>query len=248
MSSAFVINRLSVAVQDTAILHDITLTCEPGSIHALMGPNGSGKTTLALALAGHPTYHVTSGQVSLAQEELLSLPVHKRVHAGFFLTFQQPCEIPGVPVATFLKACYQAVHGHITPQVLRERAMIYFDILQMDRTLYDRNMHEGFSGGQRKKMELLQLLLLKPKVALLDEIDSGLDVDALKAVAQALAYAREENPELITIMITHYRLLPALIRPHAVHLLAGGRLVHTGSAELIEEIDRFGYERYIRAA
>lgn len=244
MNNALHIKDLSVAVEQAAILHEINLKLAPGSVHALMGPNGSGKSTLALTLMGHSSYAVTGGEVWLGEESLLALPVHKRAKSGLFLSFQQPYEIPGVPIAAFLKASYEALHGHITPQDLKTKVLGYFDLLQMDHALYYRNLHEGFSGGQKKKLELLQLLLLKPKVAVLDEIDSGLDVDALKIVAHAIAQAKEENPDLAVLMITHYRPLLDYVIPDKVHIMHAGRIVHTGDAGLVQDIDLHGYERF----
>lgn len=244
MNNGLLIKNLSVTVGETPILHGITMEIAPGSVHALMGPNGSGKSTLALTLMGHSSYFVTAGEVILADQSLLELPVHKRAKSGLFLSFQQPYEIPGVPVAAFLKASYESVHGHITPQDLKNKVLTYFDLLQMDHALYYRNLHEGFSGGQKKKLELLQMLLLKPKVAVLDEIDSGLDVDALKIVANAIAHAKNENPDLVVLMITHYRPLLDHVVPDAVHIMHAGCIVHVGTAALVKEIDLHGYERF----
>lgn len=244
MNNGLHIKNLSVAVGEIPILHDITLDFAPGSVQALMGPNGSGKSTLALTLMGHNIYTVTGGAVMLAGQSLLELPVHKRAQLGLFLSFQQPYEIPGVPIAAFLKASYEALHGHITPQDLKNKVLGYFDLLGMDHALYYRNVHEGFSGGQKKKLELLQMLLFKPKVALLDEIDSGLDVDALKIVANAIAYAQQENPDLAVLMITHYRPLLDYVVPDLVYIMHAGRMVHAGDATLVREIDVHGYERF----
>jgi Fe-S cluster assembly ATP-binding protein len=240
------IKNFSVTIEDTPILHAITLELEKGRFYALMGPNGSGKSTFALTLMGHPAYTVTGGDALLNGESLLALPVHKRAQKGFFLSFQQPYEIPGVPISVFLKASYESVHGHITPQDLKEKVLTYFDLLHMDHALYYRNVHEGFSGGQKKKLELLQLLLLKPQIAVLDEIDSGLDVDALKIVAHAIEFAKKENPTMTVLMITHYRPLLDYVVPHAVFVMHKGQVVHTGNADLIQEIDQCGYERFCR--
>jgi Fe-S cluster assembly ATP-binding protein len=173
------------------------------------------------------------------------MPVHKRAQKGLFLSFTQPYEIPGVPIAAFLKAAYEHMHGHITPQDLKERVLGYFDLLQMDHALYNRNLHEGFSSGQKKKLELVQLLLLKPKIAILDEIDSGLDVDALKIVGQALAYAQKECPELAIVLISHYRPLLDIVVPDAVHIMHAGRIVHSADAALVAAINAHGYERFV---
>lgn len=248
MNNALHIKDLSVAVNETAILHGITLELDPGSVHALMGPNGSGKSTLALTLMGHSTYVVTAGEVVFGGMSLLDLPVHKRAQQGLFLSFQQPYEIPGVPITAFLKASYESMHGHITPQDLKNKVLEYFDLLDMDHALYYRNLHEGFSGGQKKKLELLQMLLLKPKVAILDEIDSGLDVDALKIVAHAVAHAQQENPALAVLMISHYRPLLDYVVPNKVHIMHAGRIVHAGDSSLVKEIDAHGYERFVHGS
>lgn len=238
-----------LTIANYAIFHDelqivknINLKIDQGSLHVLMGPNGSGKSTLALALMGHPAYS-TTGSAYLNDQQLDELPVHKRAQAGLFLSFQQPHEIPGVPLRTFLKAAYEAIHEPIEPQELQSRVMRYLDLLELDQAIYWRNLHEGFSGGQKKKLELLQLLLLKPKVAILDEIDSGLDVDALRVVADALSVARKENPNMTVLLITHYQRMLHYLTPDAVHLLMDGELVRSGDAQLAQEIEQFGYDK-----
>ena len=245
MNNVLQIKNLSVSVNETPVLYDINLELQRSKVYALMGPNGSGKSSLALTMMGHPAYNPTSGSVVFNGEELFDLPVHKRAQKGLFLSFQQPYEIPGVPIASFLKASYEAIHGHITPQELKEKVLHYFDLLHMDHALYYRNMHEGFSGGQKKKLELIQLLLLRPKVAILDEIDSGLDVDALKITAQAILHAKKENPDLTLLMITHYRPLLDALMPDNVHILHAGRIVHAGGYALVPDIDENGYERFM---
>ena len=234
---------LSVSCAQKEIVHDVSLAVPAGQVHALMGPNGSGKSTLAVALMGHPAY-TTSGTITLAGHDITDVPIHKRAQAGLFLSFQQPHEIPGVPIATFIKAAYEAIHGAITPQALKERAAVYMDVLCMDEALWFRNLHEGFSGGQRKKLEVLQLLLLRPKVAVLDEIDSGLDVDALQAVANGLHLARKEQPTLSLLLITHYQRLLQYITPDVVHVMHQGRIANRGDAALALAIEQQGYAAY----
>lgn len=244
MNDILSIKNLSVSVGQTPILHGVNLEVAPGTVHALMGPNGSGKSSLALTLMGHQNYTVDSGSIDF-NGALHDMPVHKRARQGIFLSFQHPYELPGVPVAAFLKAAYESIHGHITPTALKEKALAYCDLLHIDHALYYRNLNEGFSGGQKKKFELLQMLLLKPKIALLDEIDSGLDVDALKVVAQAIAHARVEHPSMAIVLISHYRPLLDYIVPDVVHIIHAGRITHVGGPSLVQEIDAHGYERFM---
>jgi Fe-S cluster assembly ATP-binding protein len=236
------INNLVVQHAQQTILHGVTLELQPGTVQVLMGSNGSGKSTLAYAIMGHPAYTITDGSLTLAEEDITALPLHKRAGKGIFLAFQHPLEIPGVRVNAFLTAAYQALHGPISPAHLQEKVYTYMDMLEMDHALYYRGMHEGFSGGQRKKLELLQMLVLRPRYALLDEIDSGLDVDALKVVAKALAYARNENPLLTLLIITHYQHILEFIQPDCVHIMHAGKLVTTGGKELISVVQANGFQ------
>lgn len=236
------LHNYTVSIEDKLIVQNVSLALQAGSLHVLMGPNGSGKSSLALSLMGHPTYMV-QGEASLESEDLLSLPSHKRAQAGLFVSFQQPQEIPGLNIATYLKAIYEAKHGHIEPSALQEKIFYYLDLLCMDRSFYYRNVNEGFSGGQKKKFEVLQLLLLKPKVAILDEIDSGLDVDALKVIANALQIARNEHPSMTILLITHYQRLLDHISVDHVHLLMNGRLIKSGDYTLACQIEQQGYDQ-----
>ncbi|MEX0849701.1 MAG: Fe-S cluster assembly ATPase SufC [Candidatus Dependentiae bacterium] len=247
MKNALEIHNLSISIENQHILHDVNLELKSGMVHALMGPNGSGKSTLALSLMGHPHYDIKSGSVFLHGKDILSLPVHKRAQQGLFLSFQQPYEISGVPIASFLKASYESIHGHINPKELKEKVLHYFDLLQMDHALYYRNLHEGFSGGQKKKLEMLQLLLLKPKVVILDEIDSGLDVDALQIVSHALAVAKQENSDLAIILITHYQRILNYIKPDYVHIMGNGTIVKSGDYQLAMHVEQHGYDGQINA-
>ncbi len=236
------IKNYYVSLQDKKLLNDINLDITSGSVHALMGPNGSGKSTMALSLMGHPAYTVT-GSVLLNGQEIGTMPTHKRAQAGLFLSFQQPYEIPGVSLSSFLKAAYEAVHKSIDPKALQDTVSAYLELLELDQSFYYRNLHEGFSGGEKKKLELLQLLLLKPKVAILDEIDSGLDVDALRVVAQALNTAREKNPQMSILLITHYQRMLTYIQPDQVHLLINGELIQSGDHTLASTIEQYGYDK-----
>jgi len=239
------INQLDVKIDDKQVLHDIQLKIEPGSVRAIMGPNGSGKSSLAYTLIGHPMYAIVQGSISLAGQDITHISPDKRARAGLFLSFQQPPAIPGVNVFTFLKEAHYAITGVAMAigefRTLVEQRMAQ---LQINPALVHRNLNEGFSGGEKKQFEMLQLLLLQPKVAILDEIDSGLDIDALKAVAHGLHCARQENPQLILILITHYQRILDYIVPDYVHILCDGRLVKSGGASLVTELEAGGYHAY----
>jgi Fe-S cluster assembly ATP-binding protein len=238
------LSNYTVSVADKQVVNNISLTLESGSLHVLMGPNGSGKSSLALSLMGHKAYAVT-GSAIINGHDLLSLSVDKRAQLGLFLSFQQPYEIPGVPLSSFFKVIYEAKYGPIEPKKLQEKLFVYFDLLEIDHAFYYRNLHEGFSGGQKKKLEMLQLLLLKPRVALLDEIDSGLDVDALRVVAHALTIAREENPEMTIMVITHYQRLLQYLQIDHLHILVDGSLVKSGDSRLAQVIEQQGYDTVV---
>ena len=241
MIDTLTIKQLTVSLEKKIIIRDVNIHLKQGSLHVLMGPNGSGKSTLALALMGYPTYTV-SGTILLNGIDITDLAMHKRAQAGLFITFQQPQEIPGVSIATFLKAAYEALHEPISVDKLQQRAFFYMDLLAMDQALFYRNLHEGFSGGEKKKLELLQLLMFKPKVAILDEIDSGLDVDALAVVAEGIKQAQKENPEMSIVLITHYQRILAHMQPDVVHVLKDGRLIASGDITVAQQIDQLGYD------
>jgi Fe-S cluster assembly ATP-binding protein len=239
------INHLDVHIDEKKILHDIQLSIQPGSVHAIMGPNGSGKSSLAYTLIGHSLYSVAQGSIMLADQDITHLSPDKRARAGLFLSFQQPPAIPGVNVFTFLKEAHHAITGvALAVAEFRTRVEQCMAQLQINPALMHRNLNEGFSGGEKKQFEMLQLLLLQPKVAILDEIDSGLDIDALKAVAHGLQCARQENPQLVLILITHYQRILEYIIPDHVHILCDGRLVKSGDASLVTELERGGYHAY----
>lgn len=241
-SPSLQLTNYSVLAHDKQLVNNLSLAIGAGQLHVLMGPNGSGKSSLALSLMGHPAYQVT-GNALLCAQDITQLPVHKRAQAGLFLSFQQPYELPGVPVASYLKAVYQAMHGHIDVTSLQKQIYTYLDLLELDRAFYERNVNEDFSGGQKKKFELLQLLLCRPKVAILDELDSGLDVDALRVVAQALQHARTQHPHMAVLLITHYQRILTHMSVDAVHLLVQGSLVRTGDQRLVQAIERDGYDK-----
>jgi Fe-S cluster assembly ATP-binding protein len=240
-----IIRGLRAGVAGTPILKGIDLTVEPGRVHALMGPNGSGKSTLAFSLTGHPNYAVESGSVTMDGEDLLALPADKRARAGLFLSFQYPAAIPGVKVANFLHAARQAVRpGGLTPAKFRTMLMEKMDILGMDPAFMGRYLNDGFSGGEKKRLEMLQLAVLAPKYAILDETDSGLDVDALRAVGESVNALRksEEGKQTGFLIITHYPRILQHIEADVVHVMMDGRIVKEGGADLANRIEREGYD------
>jgi Fe-S cluster assembly ATP-binding protein len=236
---------LHSSVEGNEILKGIDLTVEPGSVHALMGPNGSGKSTLAFSLAGHPHYDVTSGSATLDGEDVLALAPDKRARAGLFLSFQYPAAIPGVKVPNFLYAARQAVRpGELTPAKFRTLLLEKMDILGMDPSFLGRYLNDGFSGGEKKRLEMLQMAVLAPKYAILDETDSGLDVDALKDVGDTVNALRasEEGKNTGFLIITHYPRILQHIEPDVVHVMIDGRIAKTAGPELAHRIEREGYD------
>jgi Fe-S cluster assembly ATP-binding protein len=239
------ISDLRASVQGNDILKGIDLFVEPGSVHALMGPNGSGKSTLAFSMAGHPSYDVSGGSVTLDGEELLGLAPDKRAKAGLFLSFQYPAAIPGVSVANFIRTARQSVRpDDLTPAKFRALIFEKLDVLDMDAAFLSRYVNDGFSGGEKKRLEMLQLAMLAPKYAILDETDSGLDVDALAAVGASVDALRKSDAGAETgfLIITHYpRILQHITADH-VHIMIDGRIVKSGGPELANEIEREGYD------
>lgn len=230
------------------ILKGVNLTVTSGQIHAVMGPNGSGKSTLSYAIAGHPKYTVTSGSITLDGEDVLEMSVDERARAGLFLAMQYPVEIPGVSMSNFLRTAATAVRGE-APKLrlwVKEVKAAMAD-LDIDPQFAERSVNEGFSGGEKKRHEILQLGLLKPKIAILDETDSGLDVDALRVVSEGVSrFADAEDAGVL--LITHYTRILRYIRPQFVHVFVDGRIVESGGPELADELEENGYERFTRAA
>ena len=221
--------------EDTDILRGVNLAVQPGEMHALMGPNGSGKSTLAKAIAGHPGYEVTGGTATFKGEEILELEPDERAQAGVFLAFQYPVEIPGVSIANFLRTALQAQLGEGEDLDLFDFQDLLMDrmkLLDMDPAFAERPVNDGFSGGEKKRNEILQMACLKPSLALMDETDSGLDIDALQVVASGVNKLREENPEMTVLLITHYQRLLNYIKPDHVHVMVGGRIVRSGGPEV----------------
>jgi Fe-S cluster assembly ATP-binding protein len=227
------------------ILKGVDLVVNEGEIHAIMGPNGSGKSTLAYTIAGHPKYHVEGGSVKLDGVELLDQSPDARARAGLFLAMQYPVEIPGVTVSNFLRTAKTAIDGEapaLRPWIKEMRSSM--DALRMDKAFAERNVNEGFSGGEKKRHEILQLELLKPKFAILDETDSGLDVDALKIVSEGVNRAKA-NTGLGLLLITHYTRILRYIKPDFVHVFVDGRVAEEGGPELADRLEDEGYDRYV---
>ena len=229
------------------ILKGVDLTIRSGEIHAVMGPNGSGKSTLAYSIAGHPKYTVTQGEILLDGENVLDMSVDERARAGLFLAMQYPVEIPGVSVSNFLRTAKTAITGE-APALrtwIKDVREAMSD-LKIDSTFSERNVNEGFSGGEKKRHEILQLELLKPRFAILDETDSGLDVDALKIVSEGVNRAHKAN-DLGVLMITHYTRILKYIKPDFVHVFVDGKVAQQGGAELADQLEAEGYDRYVKA-
>ena len=229
------------------ILKGVDLTIESGQTHAIMGPNGSGKSTLAYSIAGHPKYIITGGSVTLDGADVLEMSVDERAKAGLFLAMQYPVEVPGVSVSNFLRTAVTAIRGE-APKVRTwvgevKEAMA---ALNIDTAFSERNVNEGFSGGEKKRHEILQMELLKPKIAILDETDSGLDVDALRIVSEGVNRVKQ-NSDLGVMLITHYTRILRYIKPDFVHVFANGKIVEEGGPELADKLEEKGYAEYITA-
>jgi Fe-S cluster assembly ATP-binding protein len=243
--------HVSVGVEDGAhkeILRGVDLTVNSGETHAIMGPNGSGKSTLAYSIAGHPKYRVTSGTVTLDGENVLAMKVDERARAGLFLAMQYPVEVPGVSVSNFLRTAKTAIDGEspkLRTWVRDVRSAM--DGLRIDPAFADRNVNEGFSGGEKKRHEILQMELLKPRIAILDETDSGLDVDALRIVSEGVTRVHDMT-DVGIMLITHYTRILRYIHPDFVHVFIDGRIVEEGGPELAERLEDEGYDRYVTAA
>jgi Fe-S cluster assembly ATP-binding protein len=239
--------RAKVAEDELEILKGVDLALAKGEIHAIMGPNGSGKSTLAKVLAGHPGYEVTGGTVEFDGKDLLGLEPDERSRVGIFLAFQYPVDIPGVSIANFMRT---AVQAHLPEgeeldlfdfqDMLLER----MEMLEMEPAFAERHVNDGFSGGEKKRNEILQMAVLKPSLALMDETDSGLDIDALKIVSGGVNKLAEENPDMAILVITHYQRLLGYIKPHHVHVMVEGRIVQSGGPEIALELEEEGYKSW----
>jgi Fe-S cluster assembly ATP-binding protein len=237
---------LHVAVDDREILRGVSLDVEAGSLHALMGPNGSGKSTLANTLLGNPAYLVTGGRILLRGTDITALPIEERAALGLFLGFQHPEEIPGVSVLNFLRQAIARRKGIDDYSVLEVRMQLiaWTKRLGMDSRFQERYLNEGFSGGEKKRNEMLQMALLEPVMAVLDETDSGLDIDALRTVANGIEEIRKERAELGILLITHYQRILDYLQPDVVHVLIDGRIVETGDAELAKTVEAHGFDSF----
>lgn len=251
--STLQLNDLHVSVDGKAILNGVTLTVKPGEVHAVMGPNGSGKSTLAYAIAGHPRYQVTKGDILLDGKSILALKADKRANAGLFLAFQYPNEVAGVSLFNFLRSAYNAKFAKNpdgTPNkekmmktvAFREFVKTKMDLLHMDHSFLTRYLNEGFSGGEKKRCEMLQMAVLQPSVAILDETDSGLDIDSLKVVSHGINAMRA--PDRSFLLITHYQRILDYVKPDFVHVLVNGKIVQSGGFELAKQLEKTGYEKH----
>lgn len=236
------LNHVTIALQEKPICKDISLSIEPGSVHAIMGPNGSGKSTLAQTLMGSPAYEVINGTILFNNEDLLPLPPEKRARAGLFLAYQQPPAVPGVQVLTFLKEAHRMLtNQELSVSEFKQQAYAACDAVFLDHSFLYRTVNDGFSGGERKRFEILQMILFKPRLAILDEIDSGLDIDSLMQITRVLNEERTKN-NLALLIITHYNRILQYCEPDYVHILSQGKIWQTGDSSLAHRIERDGYE------
>ena len=242
MNKLLSIKNLKVAIKDKIILNDINLEIEPGQVHALMGPNGSGKTTLAHTLMGNPKYKITQGEMLFAGKNLNELNVTERAKLGIFLAFQHPYEIEGVSVKELLRNAYNSIaQKPLDLESFKELLEQKAELLNIPPALLERGINVGFSGGEKKRLEILQMAILQPKLVILDEIDSGLDVDALKIVCDSLNKIKQDLPETSFLIITHYPRILNYLKPDFVHLMQNGKITKSGDFGLAQEIEKFGY-------
>ncbi len=247
MNNLLNIKQLHVAVENKDIIKGIDLTIAEGSIHAIMGPNGSGKSSLAYTLMGHPRYNINSGSIIFKNEKINELSPDKRAKLGMFLAMQHPYEVEGIPYKEFLRFAYNALYDGTDKQLrikefnqLLEKTL---NLLKMDPAFADRSINVGFSGGEKKRAEILQLAILKPSLAILDEIDSGLDIDALRIVCEGIKAVKQENPSMAILLITHYQRILNYITPDTVHVMNNGVIAQTGDASLAQQLEKQGYEQ-----
>lgn len=237
------IRNLVVKIASRTVIDGLNLEVPAGQVHAIMGPNGTGKSSLSKAIAGHPDYKIASGEVLLDGESIVGKSVDEIARMGFFLSFQYPVDVPGVSIANFIRACLNARQSGgktVNPVAYYKELYEKMDLLKIDRNFTNRSVNEGFSGGEKKRCDILQMLMLKPKFAVLDEVDSGLDIDALRIVSQGVNSAR--SPEVGMLLITHYNRLLEYIKPDRIHVLSGGKIVLSGGPELAVELEQKGYD------
>lgn len=242
MQKLLKIQNLHVSVKESKILNGVSIEIAPGQIHAIMGPNGSGKSSLALTLMGHPNYTVTDGSLVFDNQDLTKLPVEKRAQSGLFLAFQMPFEIEGISLREFLYQVHHTIHPNASVSDFEIKLIEKLKLLNIKPAFVERHLNVGFSGGEKKLAEILQLAMIQPKLAILDEIDSGLDVDALKTVCSCLNKIKAGNPNLTLLIITHYPRILHHLPPDVVHIMQNGTITQSGTKELAEKIEREGYE------
>jgi len=244
---ALIIRKLAANAGDKNILRGIDITVDAGETHVIMGPNGSGKSTLAQVISGNPAYPITTGNMEFNGKDLADLLPNERAKLGVFLSFQYPLEISGVNVASFLRLIYnKRKRESLSPIKFRELLEEKMKIIDMKGDFSERYLNEGFSGGEKKKMEILQMLVLEPELAILDEVDSGLDIDALKSVANGVNYLRRKNPSTAFIIITHYARILQYVKPNHVHIMKDGRIVKSGGFEIAQKLEETGYKEFGR--
>ena len=248
MNTTLEIKHLEASIEDKKIIQDFNLSINPGEVHVIMGPNGSGKSTLSKILAGHPSYQVTGCEIVFDEKDLLDLSPEQRSHEGLFLAFQHPIEISGVTNYDFLRIAYNEKQKYLKkpeldPLEFMTLTQTFLTKLKMRNEFLNRNLNEGFSGGEKKRNEILQMLLLNPKLVILDEIDSGLDIDALKIICDIINENLNKNSSLI--VITHYPKILQYLKPTFVHIMIQGKIVKTGGVELIEQLEKEGYSEFI---
>jgi len=251
--NSLVIKNLQVAVEGKEILKGVDLTINSGEIHIIMGPNGSGKSTLCYALMGHPNYEITGGEVTFNGVDVLALEPDKRAHLGLFLGFQYPREVTGVTFGNFLRIASNNLQKNREPGSKPASPIQFYPVVQkamenmkMDKSFIGRSLNEGFSGGEKKRAEIIQMNLLKPKIAMLDEIDSGLDIDALKTVAEGIQQTFEEQ-QIGILLITHYQRILNYLKPHFVHIMSKGKIIKSGDMQLAHALEKEGYDQFITA-
>ena len=242
MSSIFEVRGLCVGVEGNEIVKGVDLTIGPGELHAIMGRNGSGKSTLAHALMGHPSYEILDGEIMVDGEDIRDLAVHERAKKGMFLSFQYPAVVPGVQVGTLLRRSLQALRDEpVKAREFRKEVNETMSMLGMDRSFLSRTVNEGFSGGERKRLEVLQLMLIRPRLAILDETDSGLDIDALRITAEGVRIATQGSA---TLVITHYNRILEHLKPDRIHVMIDGVFVASGGPDLAHELEAHGYDSF----
>ncbi len=239
------VRGIHVSIAEKEIVRGCSLSVLPGELHVIMGPNGAGKSSLVHALMGHPAVQVTRGSVRFCGKNLLDLAPHERAQAGLFLAFQHPREIAGVSVRDFLFSALTAQNKSLAPLEFHDRLAREMALLKVDSAWEDRSVHQGFSGGEKKKLEVLQLLVLEPKLALLDETDSGLDLDALAVVAEGLKHLRKRHPSFAAVLVTHNIRFLRVLRPDRVHVMLNGKIVETGGAPLVRRLEKEGFQKHI---